>query len=172
MKNILAFSGSNSSTSVNQALIKYTASIVTKHKVEVIDLRDFPVPMYSEDVEKADGIPASVQELKSKLQAADGFVLATPEHNSMIPAFFKNTLDWLSRIERNLFDEKPVVLLSTSPGPGGAKFANDFLSNMIPRWGASSFASFKFPSFYDNLKDGEMTPALKEELLEKLKTLD
>jgi NAD(P)H-dependent FMN reductase len=123
MKNILAFSGSNSSNSINQALVKYVSTLVENNKVNVISLVDYDLPLYNIDIEKNEGIPFKAKALIKLFNESDGFIISTPEHNSSIPAFFKNTIDWLSRIEKDVFKNKAILLMSTSPGPGAAKNA-------------------------------------------------
>jgi NAD(P)H-dependent FMN reductase len=80
------------------------------------------IPLYDGDVEASTGIPATVIELGEAIAKADGLLLVTPEYNNSIPGAFKNTIDWLSRIEegpRPIFTGKPVALTGASPGPFG-----------------------------------------------------
>ena len=88
MKKILAFAGSNSSTSVNRKLVEHAASIAGTHEVTLIHLTDFDAPLFSEDLEKESGVPESIQKLKAVFEAHDAFMIASPEHNGMMPAFF------------------------------------------------------------------------------------
>ena len=67
------------------------------------------------DLELESGIPANMVALKETLKQADGFIVATPEHNGSMSAVLKNTIDWLSRIEQKVFDDKPTIFMSTSP---------------------------------------------------------
>ena len=68
----------------------------------------------------------------------------------MIPAFFKNVMDWLSRMEGKIFQSKPVMLISTSPGPRGGKTNLQNMAAVIPHWGASAvFAEFHLGRFYE-----------------------
>ena len=121
MKKILTFSGSNSSKSINQALVKHVTSFVKNNKVTEIDLRDYPLPLYSLDIEENEGIPENARKLKQLFDKHDAFIISLPEHNTSMTAFFKNTIDWLSRIQMSLFNNKPILLLSASPGPGGGR---------------------------------------------------
>ena len=100
MKTILLFSGSNSSTSINNELIHYTATLFRNAETKVIDLRDYEPPMFSADLEKEIGTHPKIKTLADLIASVDGVVVSTPEHNSMPPAFFKNILDWLSRIQK------------------------------------------------------------------------
>lgn len=154
MKKILAFSGSNSSKSINQQLVQIAASMVEGHEVEVIDLRYYDAPLYGIDLENKEGIPPSILKLKSKIQSADGMIIATPEHNGSMPAFLKNTIDWLSRINQKVFDDKPVLFIATSPGGRGGKSALEHLVSIMPYRGAKVVGSFSLPSFNENVING------------------
>tara|TARA_B100000809_G_C15029766_1_gene491517 strand:+ start:566 stop:952 length:387 start_codon:yes stop_codon:yes gene_type:complete len=111
MKKIIAFSGSNSSKSINQKLAVYAASLVKNCEVTVIDLRDFELPLYSIDFEETQGIPENAQKLKTIFDAHDGFIISLPENNSSFSVFFKNAIDWVSRIHMSFFDNKPITYL-------------------------------------------------------------
>lgn len=151
MKKILAFTGSNSSASVNRQLLELAASLFESNSVTLIDLRDYPVPMYSMDIEEETGIPSEVTRLKAEFEKHDAFLISSPEHNGMIPAFFKNTMDWLSRAGGKIFQEKPVMLMSASPGPRGGVTNLNNMKNVIPHWGASSVhADFHLGAFFQN----------------------
>jgi chromate reductase, NAD(P)H dehydrogenase (quinone) len=119
MNRILAFSGSNSSRSINQKLIKYAANLVEKSEVTLLDLKDYSLPMFDLDCEEKYGIPDKAYELKTIFDVHDAFIIAIPEHNSSMPSFFKNIIDWLSRIEKSVFRGKSMILLSATPGPSG-----------------------------------------------------
>jgi len=149
MKKILAFSGSNSSTSINQQLVALASTRFEHAEVTLINLRDYVLPMYSIDREKTEGIPAEARELKALFDAHDGFLIAVAEHNLSMTAFFKNVLDWLSRIHMSFFDNKPVALLSTSPGPGGGRSALAHVKNVVSGYLSARVVSELFiPGFH------------------------
>ena len=158
MKKILAFAGSNSSASVNRALVERAAKKSTRHDVTLIDLRDFDVPLFSEDLERESGVPRRVLDLKAVFEEHDAFMIASPEHNGMMPAFFKNTMDWLSRAGGKIFQEKPVLLMSASPGPRGGQTNLANMKSVFPYWGASAvFADFHVGSFHQAFDDQKQT---------------
>ncbi len=72
----------------------------------MVDLNDFPLPLFNQDLEDAEGLPEPARRLKSLFRSADGFILASPEHNSTYSALLKNTIDWCSRAES---DEEPPL---------------------------------------------------------------
>lgn len=166
MKKILAFAGSNSSTSINQQLIVATSNLIDFAKVDVINLKDYSVHMFGVDIEAEEGAPEKMKELTTLISDYDAFIIATPEHNSMPPAFFLNIIDWLSRINRSIFGHKPVMAMSTSPGARAGVSALAILESTLPRFGGDVSAVYSLPSFNDNFKNNEI---VNPEELEKLK---
>ena len=169
MKKIIAFSGSNSSQSINKALIDYAASQV--EGVEVIRLTDCEIPMYGIDLENSEGIPAGIKVLMETVMAADAVMISTPEHNSLMPAFFKNILDWLSRTGVKYLEDKPVLVMSAAPGNGGGKNAASYVEKIIGYAGAQVVGRFNLPRFSENfdlnekqLVNNELNASLKAEL--------
>ncbi len=150
MKKIIAFAGSNSKNSINADLIMHVATQITSASVSIIDLKDLDIPMYSIDAETEQGFPVDVTILKNKISESDGVILSVNEHNGSVSAFFKNILDWLSRVDRNFLSEKKILLMSTSPGARGGKTALEYTKEILPRMGGTVVESFSFPSFQDN----------------------
>jgi len=123
---ILAFAGSTRTESYNKRLIKIAVAGAQAAGAEVtlIDLRDFPLPLYDGDLEARDGLPANARKLKDLFLSHRGLLISAPEYNSSITAVLKNTLDWVSRPvpgEPPLagFDGKVAALMSASPGTLG-----------------------------------------------------
>lgn len=168
MKKILAFSGSMSADSINHQLIEFTTGLISNSEVEVIRLSDFEAPFYSKERELESGIPKSILALRDKFEASDAFILSTPEYNGSIPGGLKNTLDWLSRTEGKIFQDKPLLLMAASPGGRGGQSVIEHLSAVVPYWGASRVETFSFPSFQQNLIDGEMNQELQSTLKQTL----
>lgn len=125
MTKILAIAGSLREQSFNHRLLLAAASLdfagADSTEITVIRLRDFDLPMFDEDLEKAEGIPANVRTLKSLFKAHDGLLLACPEYNSSITGALKNAIDWVSRPMEGegrleCFSGKVAGLLAASPG--------------------------------------------------------
>ena len=93
---IIAFAGSNSSKSINHQLVSYAVKLVENS--EVINLNDYAVPIYSQDLENSEGIPQSIKYLCAKLSETNKLVISVCEHNGNISAFFKNILDELFKL--------------------------------------------------------------------------
>jgi chromate reductase len=165
MRKILAFACSTSSTSINKQLATFAAENLENIGFDVIDLRDFEMPIYSEDEEK-NGFSENTIRFSALLDSYDGFILSLAEHNGSYAAAFKNIFDWSSRVEANVFRDKPLLLMATSPGGMGGRFVLEAGVQKFSRMGAKQLVSFSFPNFYDNFKEGKM---LDEDLLKALK---
>jgi chromate reductase len=164
---IIAFAGSNSKNSINRQLIEKTASFFKDEEVEILDLRNFDAPIYSDVIEE-EGIPASILALRKKLSNADAFILSTPENNGFTTAFFKNILDWLSRLDRKTFGDKPVLFMSASPGGRAGQSVRENLSKLMPRWGADILVNYGMGNFNQKVEDGVWTKEAEMELLEQV----
>jgi len=169
MKNILAFAGSNSSTSINHQLLEYVKSQLDNEDthVDLIRLTDFDIPMYGIDIENNTGIPDGVKALDAKIQAADALVISVAEHNGNVTAFFKSISDWLSRNNRHYLEGKKILLLSTSPGKGGAGSALELTNKTLPFFKGEIVAKMSVPSFNQVLQAGEL---VDDEIKVKLAT--
>jgi len=119
---ILAFAGSARRDSFNKKLVRVAARGAEQAgaEVTVIDLADYPLPVYDGDLEEQ-GIPENVGKLRELFKAHDGLLLACPEYNSSITPLLKNTIDWVSRPEGEdgmlaAYQGKVAALLAASPG--------------------------------------------------------
>lgn len=167
MKKIIAFGASSSKTSINKQLATYAANQFQNASVEVLDLNEFEMPIYSVDKEKDNGIPQLAQDFYAKLGTADAIVISFAEHNGAYSAAFKNIFDWTSRINAKTFQDKQVLLLATSPGPRGGSSVLEIAKNRFPFQGAVVKGSFSLPNFNDNFdaEKGITNEDLKNQLL-------
>lgn len=163
MKEVIAFSGSNSSTSINQDLINKIAD--QKDNVHVMDLTKFDIPLFSVDLEKENGIPSGVEELVNQIKKYSKVIISTPEHNGALPAFFKNILDWISRHELKFLEDKKVIILSTSPGKRGGIEALHALENQLNRYsGANIIHKQPIGNYQEKVKDNKLIEEIKNVL--------
>lgn len=109
--------------SFNRKLLKIAEPFLEQAGVELdrLDLRDFPLPLYDGDWETEHGLPLAVQQLKERIRAADGIVIASPEYNWSIPGTLKNAIDWTSRGGKQPWAGKVVGLMGVSNGPWGTQ---------------------------------------------------
>jgi chromate reductase len=155
--NILSIGASSSSSSINQQFADHTANQMADANVTSFPLTVLALPIYSDDEEKENGIPADAQRFLDAIRASDGIVISLAEHNGSYTAAFKNLYDWTSRIEQSLWSDKQMLLLSTSPGPRGGATVLAAGEATFPRMGAKLAATFSLPSFYDNFSDQGIT---------------
>ncbi|HVI44401.1 MAG TPA: NADPH-dependent FMN reductase [Chitinophaga sp.] len=171
MKNLLLFAGSNNSKSINHSLITAVAGLISDGSHKVISLLDYPLPLYAMELQ-VQGIPAEATALKEIIDAHDALVISVAEHNGSVSAFFKNTVDWLSRAgsDYRIFNNKQVVLLSASPGGGGVNAMNH-AESVLTRLGATITQKIPVNNFYKrtSFTDHHLAfndPALRDEILE------
>ena len=126
MPRILALAGSLRRESFNKKLVAIAAQGAREAGAEVtlIDLKDFPLPLFDQDLEADQGMPEMGKKLKKLFIDHDGLLIASPEYNSSFPAVLKNAIDWVSRPapgEPSLvaFRGKVATLMSASPGALG-----------------------------------------------------
>lgn len=162
MIKILSFTGSNSPTSINHQLLLNVTGRIEEFEVELLELRKLNIPVYSIIIEK-EGIPEDVKFLYKKIQDFPALVIAVNEYNANVSGFFKNVIDWLSRVERNFLQEKKILLISTSPGKRGGASALEYCKTQFSRFGGQIVDSFSFPQFYENF-DSQKSAVVNEVL--------
>lgn len=170
---IIALAGSNSKTSINKKLATYAAHQFEGSTVEVLDLNDFPMPLFSVDIEKEQGMPESVYPFLNKIATCDFIVLSLAENNSSYNVGFKNVFDWCSRINKKVFQDKPMLLMATSDGKRGGASVLETAKNHFPFYGANIKATFSLPNFHANFdtEKGIINEELKTNLLEVIKSI-
>jgi len=123
---ILAFAGSLRTASFNKRLVHIAATAATSAGAEttVIDLRDYTLPVFDEDLEAREGLPEAGRRLKELFRDHHGLLIASPEYNSSFSGVLKNTIDWVSRPETDHppmsgFQGKVAGIMAASPGALG-----------------------------------------------------
>lgn len=144
---LLAFAASNSSKSINRQLVRYAASLVEGADIDDLDIHDFEMPLYRSDREEESGIPQPAHDFLARIGQADAIIISFAEHNGNYTAAFKNLFDWCSRLGRDIWQSKPMVLLSTSPGGRGGKSVMEIASEAAPRFGGEVVGTLSVPSF-------------------------
>lgn len=168
---LLAFSGSARLASFNQRLVDFAAGRAREHgaNVTVINLRDFPMPLMNQDLEREQGLPEHALRFKALLIEHDALLISSPEYNSSITPLLKNAIDWASR---RVGDEPPLVaykgkvtgLLSASPGRlGGMRslaHVRSIMSNLgcfvVPAQASISGAGDAFDDQEQLVRDGDV----------------
>ena len=150
MKKIVAFGASSSSNSINKKLATYAAQQVQNSNSIILDLNNFEMSIYSEDYERLNGIPKEAYDFKEIIKEADGIIISFAEHNGAYTAAFKNVFDWISRIEKVVWYNKPMFLMATSEGLKGASSVLQMAYNRISRGNPNQIPYFSLPNFSDN----------------------
>lgn len=174
MAKIIAFSASNHSQSLNRKLLQQAILQATNLSIYEANINDYPLPMHSIDLE-AQGDPENATAFKQLLSEYDAYIIACPEYNGSMPAVFKNLLDWLSRIgdksQKMFGNNKPLLLLSASPGPTGGATNLETLSKLLPFQGANVITSFSAGNYNGEL-DLQQQQSLQQALTAFTKALN
>jgi len=147
---IISFAASSSTQSINKKLVTYAASLVDNSTVEILDLNDYEMPLFSQDRENELGHLDLAKAFLAKIESADAVMISFAEHNGTYTAAYKNLFDWCSRINAKVYQKKPMVLLSTSPGAGGAGSVLKTALSSMPFFDGDVKGSFSLPKFYEN----------------------
>ncbi|MEM7617733.1 MAG: NAD(P)H-dependent oxidoreductase, partial [Pseudomonadota bacterium] len=172
MLNILSFAASSSKKSINKQVVKYCSNVIHDDilpdaNVEIIDLNDFEMAIYSQDYEEAHGIPNEAKKLFNKIAQADALLISFAEHNGYYTAAYKNIFDWMSRVDRKVFQDKKMIILSVSIGPGGGKNVLKIATESAPFFGAETIGSYSIGNF-NEVFDVEKGKFNDQELVSKL----
>lgn len=173
MKKVLGFAASTSSKSINKALVAYTLGLLDNCQVKLIDLNDFALPVFSEDLEKL-GYPKAIDDFLLEIKNCDAMVISMAEHNRNWTAAFKNLFDWCSRKELNLLQQKDILLLSTSGGKRGGAKSFEIAMSVFPQFGGHIKQSYSLGEFYQNFEIGKgiVNPVIKEDFLGIVKAFE
>lgn len=166
---ILAFAGSTSSTSINRELVKFVLKDFQEEDINFIDLNDYSMPVFSVDLEKK-GFPDEAHHFLKAIEECDVIICSLAEHNRSYSAAFKNIFDWSSRINVKVFQNKPLLLMSTSPGGYGGGNVMNTAKTFFPQFGADIKATFSLSKFYENFdtESGVINPDMLKELKDKI----
>jgi len=131
---ILGVCGSLRKASLNMAALRACGGLMPAGmSMTIAQIGD--IPMYNQDVFDA-GIPAPAQRFYDEIAAADGVLIASPEYNFSLPPLLKNAIDWVSKMPKQPFDNKPIAVFSCSQGPlGGARVQYDLRRILVQLWG-------------------------------------
>lgn len=175
---LIAFAASSSRQSINKRLVTHACDIAREFwpelAVDILDINDYEMPLFSVDREAELGHPAPAKAFLQKIGEADGLIISYAEHNGSYTAAWKSLYDWCSRIDSKVYQDKPVVLLATSPGGRGGIGVLTTASNSAPHFGAKLKGSLSIPNFNDNFDKNTGTinnPALAASLRETVRAL-
>lgn len=178
MLKILAFAGSLREHALSKRVLNIAAegARAAGGEVTVLDLRDYPMPIYNADDHDGIGFDPNALKFQEILKAHDGLMVCSPEYNGSLPGGLKNAIDWASRKSDKfamgeVFTGKCAAIMTASPGSfGGVRclaHLRGVLSilglNVLPSEIAVTFAADKFDG-----NGTEMTDPKMKHILEKL----
>ena len=168
-RKILAFGASTSKQSINKRLAAYAANQLNDVDVNLIDLNDFEMPIFSVDKERELGSPEQAQAFKQHIADADGIIISLAEHNGSFTAAYKNIYDWVSRIEKDFWLNRPIFLLATSPGKRGGMGVLNHALKLYEFSTRRAIPSFSLPMFHENFgADGITDKQLQADFMKAL----
>jgi len=123
--NFLVFSASLRKDSLNTRLAKIAASLIEKNggKVDYATMSEFDCASFNQDLEIEGQQPNGAVEFRKRIEANSAFIISSPEYNGSMPGNLKNTIDWVSRVRPQPFNEKNALLMSASPSMAGGNRA-------------------------------------------------
>ena len=178
MPKIIAFAGSIREESFNWKLLQIAANGARQADadVTVVNLADYPMPLFNQDLEASEGMPDTARRLKQLMIESDGLLIASPEYNSAFSPLLKNTIDWISRAEDS--DEPPLAaykgkvaaILSASPGPLGGLRGLVFLRMLLGNLGVTVLPNQQtLPSAFNAFsEDGNLLDQKKQQAITEL----
>ena len=153
MNKLLAFGASSSKNSRNKKLASYVANRMDSKEAIIIDLNEFEMPIYSEDRELEIGVPDKAYEFKKLVNESIGIIISLAEHNGSYTSAFKNIYDWISVIEKTVWCNKPLILLSTSDGQNAGRTVLKTALSRFSRQSKQEIPHFSLPRFNENFSD-------------------
>jgi chromate reductase len=142
---------------------------MTDATVKLLDLNDYELPLFSENRENEIGRPPNAQAFFNNIGNSDILVICLAESNGSYTAAYKNLFDWCSRINQKVFQNKPIILLATSPGAGGAKSVLSAANSSASYFSEHPVAAISVPLFYEQFDsmagvviDGNLAIALTD----------
>jgi len=161
IKRILVFGASNTKNSINKQLVQIAANRLSNTDNLFVDLNDYELPVYSVDLEREHGVHENALKFYELIKDSDAIIISVAEYNGLHTSAFKNLWDWLSRIPldqpRNIWDSKPMLLLSASPSRRPMNNVLKVSKELFPHFGADIIADFYLPSFNHYVQDSEIT---------------
>ncbi len=176
---ILAIPATNSRNGINRQIIAAAAhllegGLVPDAEVEILDLNDYEMPIFSVERQQSGGVPEAAQRFYEKIGAADAVIVSFAEHNGSYSVAWKNVYDWASRIDAGVYQGTKLALFATSPGARGGVGVLENATASAPFFGAELVGSLSIPSFGQNFDSdtGEISePELRAQFEKILRTL-
>ncbi len=172
---VLAIPATNSRNGLNRQIVGAAAKLLESGElgveatVDILDLNDFEMPIYSTERQNEGGFPEPAQRFLDRIGSADALIVSFAEHNGSYSVAWKNVFDWASRIDLAVYQGRRMAMFSTAPGPRGGAGVLEHATLVAPFFGGDVVGSLAIPSFADNfdtssgqLSDPELRTAFAE----------
>lgn len=173
--NILAIPATASENGINRQLLGHAArllegGLIADANVEILDLNDYEMPIYTPRREQDGGVPEQARRLYDQIGAADAVLVSFAEYNGSYTSAWKNVYDWMSRIDMAVYQGKKVVMLAASPGPRAGAGVLGSATMAAPFFGAELVGSLGIGRFGETFdaEAGELADQDLREQLEKI----
>lgn len=151
---ILAIPATNSRDGLNRQLVQHAVDVLggidPDVEVDVVDLNDFEMPIYSQARQEESGVPEAAQRFFDAIGGVDAVIVSFAEHNGSYSVAWKNVYDWASRIDMGVYQGRRVALMATSPGGRGGAGVLDHAATVSPFFGADVVGTLSVPTFFEN----------------------
>ncbi|MEM9562577.1 MAG: NAD(P)H-dependent oxidoreductase [Actinomycetota bacterium] len=170
--NVLGIPASNSRDGLNRQIVGYAARLLEGGElgvtatVDILDLNEFEMPIYSTERQHADGFPEPAVRFRDRVAWADALILSFAEHNGSYSVAWKNVFDWVSRIDLGVYQGRTIAMFSTAPGPRGGAGVLEHAVLVAPFFAGEVVGSLVVPRFGENFdrENGELSnPELRDE---------
>ena len=154
---VLAIPATNSVGGKNHRLLRHVAQLISEQVADVeltfVDLNEFELPIYSSVREDEGGVPDLARQFFELIGDSDAVVVSYAEYNGSFTPAWKNTFDWASRIDKGVFQDRPVLMLAAAPGPRAGAGVLGSATMTGPSLGANLIGSLGIGSFESNFDD-------------------
>jgi chromate reductase len=136
MTSAITLSGSTRKGSWNVVLQKAVGRRLAAKGVDVteLDLGDYPLPIFSEDIE-AEGVPEAATRLAELFRSHNIVFIASPEYNGSMTPLIVNTITWLSRQKPSPFRHATFGIGGVSSGKYGTIWALSHMRDSLTKIG-------------------------------------
>jgi len=137
-KTAITLCGSLRKDSINEPLRRLMSNKLREAGVEVtdLDLHDFDMPIFNQDIEDAGETPEAAKRLADMFRSYDIVFIASPEYNGGVTPLIVNMISWVSREKPNPFKHAVFGIGGVSDGKYATIFALSHLRDSLSKLGA------------------------------------
>ena len=130
--------GSLRQEAINEQLRRHMSGKLREAGVEVtdLDLNEFPMPIFNQDIEDAGETPEAAKRLAEMFRTYDIVLIISPEYNGGVTPLIANVISWVSREKPNPFKHAVFGIGGLSDGKYATIFALSHLRDTLSKIGA------------------------------------